>query len=98
MRKRVAVQTSATAVPMDRRVAIRHGNQLPEWATGAAVFADISGFSSLATRLVRASGPERAAEQLSAAVDAVFGVLIDALHGSGGGGRGLPGGGGGGRG
>lgn len=84
MEHRGAVQSNATAVPMDRLVAMAQGRDLPELASGAAVFADICGFSALATRLERATGPELATERLSAAVDGVFGVLIDALHRSGG--------------
>ncbi|MEZ4556598.1 MAG: hypothetical protein R2854_09170 [Caldilineaceae bacterium] len=45
-------------IPMDRRQAMARGEELPEQSTGAALFADISGFTqlteTLSTRWARA--------------------------------------------
>ena len=40
-------------IPQDRRRALTQGITLPERTTGAALFADISGFTSLTEALVR---------------------------------------------
>ncbi len=69
---------------MDRLVAMARGEELPEHANGAALFADISGFSTLATRLERTAGPALAVERLSTVVDGVFGLLVRELHRAGG--------------
>jgi len=42
-------------IPIDRRLALAHGVVLPNHATGAALFADISGFTPLTEALVSAS-------------------------------------------
>ena len=71
-------------IPGDRRRALREGRDLPDRAHGAALFADISGFTPLTERLVAAYGPRRGAEELSAALEVVFDAVLAALHRHGG--------------
>ncbi|MHA3705221.1 AAA family ATPase, partial [Jatrophihabitans sp. YIM 134969] len=67
-------------IPGDRRRALRDGRELPDRADGAALFADISGFTPLTEGLVAAYGPRRGAEELSAALEVVFGAVLGELH------------------
>ena len=53
---------------------------LPDRTTGAALFADISGFTVLAEALVRELGPHRGAEELTHYLNLVYDVIIDHLH------------------
>jgi adenylate cyclase len=72
-------------IPQDRRHALAHGLALPERTTGAALFADISGFTSLTEALVRALGPQRGAEELPRQLNMIYDALIaqvDQYHGS----------------
>jgi hypothetical protein len=48
-----ALQSLAVYVPMDRRHAMAAGRVLPDRQQGAALFADISGFTQLTEPLVR---------------------------------------------
>ena len=50
-------------IPNDRRYALAKGADLPDHASGAALFADISGFTPLTEGLVQALGPQRGAEE-----------------------------------
>ena len=50
--------------PIDRRHALARGQTLPERAEGAALFADISGFTPLTEALALELGPKRGAEEL----------------------------------
>jgi len=63
-------------LPQDRRRALAGGRDLPEAANGSALFADLSGFSVLSERLMEAFGPRRGAEELTRALDRVFGALV----------------------
>ena len=67
-------------IPMDRRQAMARGEDLPEQSTGAALFADISGFTPLTETLVHALGDRRGAEELTAYLNRVYDALIDELH------------------
>jgi len=46
-------------IPMDRRQAVARGKDLPDRADGSALFADLSGFTSLTELLVEELGPRR---------------------------------------
>jgi class 3 adenylate cyclase len=61
---------------MDRRQALAKGLPLPDRAEGAAVFADISGFTSLTEALARDLGPQRGAEELTYHLSRVYDALI----------------------
>jgi adenylate cyclase len=67
-------------IPMDRRLALGHGEELPEQVRGAALLADISGFTLLTDALVQALGPRRAGEELTRCLNQVYEALIDAVH------------------
>jgi class 3 adenylate cyclase/tetratricopeptide (TPR) repeat protein len=72
-------------IPSDRRYAIAAGRELPEHAQGAAMFADISGFTKLTETLAAELGQHRASEELTANLNRVFHALIaevDAYGGS----------------
>ena len=66
-------------IPQDRRQALARGAALPDRAEGAALFADISGFTSLTEALAKALGPQRGAEELTAQLNRVYGALIAAV-------------------
>lgn len=68
----------------DRRRALASGSELPESVHGAALFADISGFTPLTEALVAELGAQRGAEQLSAILDELFAALLVHLHRHGG--------------
>lgn len=67
----------AVYVPQDRRLAYAEGRPLPDRSQGAALFADISGFTPLTEALVRALGPQRGAEELTRQLNLVFDALIN---------------------
>ncbi len=64
----------------DRRRALLEGRTLPDRVRGAAMFADISGFTPLTEALANELGATRAAEELTAHLDRVFGAVIDDVH------------------
>lgn len=66
----------AAFVPQDRRDALSQARTLPERSHGAALFADLSGFTRLTERLARSLGPLRGAEELSALLREVYEPLI----------------------
>lgn len=66
-------------IPMDRRQALVHGRAIPDRASGAALFADISGFTPLTEALAAALSPQRGAEELSALLDQVYTALTAEL-------------------
>lgn len=74
----------ALYIPMDRRQALARGASLPEVAQGAALFADISGFTPLTQALAAQLGPQRAAEELTFFLNQVYDALIAEVHAYGG--------------
>jgi class 3 adenylate cyclase/tetratricopeptide (TPR) repeat protein len=65
---------------MDRRRAIARQALLPDRTAGAALFADVSGFTPLTEALVAELGARRAAEELTRHLNAVYGALIAEVH------------------
>ena len=63
-------------IPTDRRHALVRGDDLPRRARGAALFADISGFTPLTEALVTALGPQRGAEQLLIQLNRIYDALV----------------------
>ncbi len=63
-------------IPVDRRHALARGQALPERTNGAALFADLSGFSPLTETLTRTLGPRRGAEELAQQLNLVYDALI----------------------
>ncbi len=71
-------------IPRDRRHAIAYGQIIRDRTQGAALFADISGFTQLTEALVRELGPQRGAEELTRYLNLVYDAVIDKLHSYGG--------------
>src|SRR3954453_20129717 len=63
-------------IPIDRRLAMARGMDLPARTSGAALFADISGFTPLTETLTRELGPQRGAEELSHQLIVIYSALI----------------------
>ena len=63
-------------IPQDRRAAMASGRDLPENVEGAALFADISGFTPLTESLTDALGLRRGAEELPLYLNAIYDALI----------------------
>ena len=63
-------------LPQDRRAALARGERLPENTHGAALFADISGFTPLTEALDRALGPRHDAEALTYQLNQIYDALI----------------------
>ena len=74
------MDTPIVYMPMDRRHALARGETLPDRTQGAALFADISGFTQLTEALVRELGPQRGAEELTRYLNLVYDAVIDELH------------------
>ena len=55
-------QSFAAYLPQDRRAALARGEDLPKRTAGAALFADISGFTPLTEALDRTLGARRGVE------------------------------------
>src|SRR5438046_524009 len=82
-RQRIAVQQAATTstrsfdnpeayIPGDRRRALALAIPMPDRVHGAALFADISGFTPLTEALAKELGPQRGAEELTVYLNRVF--------------------------
>jgi adenylate cyclase len=72
-------------IPMDRRHALAARQSLPDRTVGAALFADISGFTPLTEALARELGRRRGAEELTRQLNIIYGGLIAEVmryHGS----------------
>ncbi len=67
-------------IPMDRRQAMVQGVSLPEKTAGAAIFADISGFTPLSEALANELGRQRGAEEITRTLNQVYGALIAEVH------------------
>lgn len=63
-------------IPKDRRKAISRGEDLPDRATGAALFVDVSGFTPLTEALLKELGPRRGADELIRLLNLVYDSLI----------------------
>ena len=71
-------------VARDRRRALAAGLDLPDRVQGAALFADVSGFTPLAAALSAELGAERGPEELTACLNRVFHAVIERLDAFGG--------------
>lgn len=70
------MESPESYIPIDRRFAIAHNAPLAERSHGAALFADISGFTPLTDALVRSLGPQRGAEELPRQLNRVYDAVI----------------------
>src|SRR5687768_7248374 len=68
-------------IPTDRRYALARRADLPEHATGAALFADSSGCTPLTEVLSRAVGPQRGADQLTGWLNKIYDALVTQIEG-----------------
>ena len=68
----------------DRLRALARGESLPDRTNGAALFADISGFTALTEALRNTLGPRRGAEELTRRMEAVYSTLIGEIERHGG--------------
>jgi predicted ATPase/class 3 adenylate cyclase len=66
-------------LPQDRRASFITGHPLPAHTAGAALFADISGFTPITEALAQALGPRRGAEALTQQINAVYEALLEAV-------------------
>ena len=71
-------------IARDRRRALAARESMPDRVTGAALFADISGFTPLTEALAAELGPQRGPEELTAHLGRVFHAIIDELDRRGG--------------
>jgi class 3 adenylate cyclase len=69
-----------TYLPEDRLQALLRGDSLPSQTHGTAIFADISGFTTLTEKLTRTLGARKGVEALSQQLNAVYGALIDRME------------------
>jgi len=67
-------------IPMDRRAALARRATLADRTSGAALFADVSGFTPLAEALAQELGAQRGAEELTQQLDRIYGAIIDEVH------------------
>lgn len=66
-------------ISRDRRRALASGVEIPDRVHGAALFADVSGFTQLTEALADELGPQRGAEELTANLNRVFHAVIAEL-------------------
>ncbi|MFQ5578303.1 MAG: adenylate/guanylate cyclase domain-containing protein, partial [Anaerolineae bacterium] len=74
------IESLAAYIPMDRCQALARGHTLPDRTRGAALFADISGFTPLTEALVKELGPRRGADELTRQLNRVYDALITEVH------------------
>jgi adenylate cyclase len=78
--QRALAEPLSVHLPMDRRQALAEGATLPERGNGAALFADVSGFTPLTAALAQELGLQRGAEELTRLLNGVYGALITEVH------------------
>ncbi|MGH8951302.1 MAG: AAA family ATPase [Acidimicrobiia bacterium] len=71
-------------LPLDRRRELAGLDEVQALSQGAALFADISGFTRLTEELGRTMGPRRGAEELTSLLNRVFGSITAAIDRQGG--------------
>ena len=74
----------STYLPHDRLRALARNESLPDRTGGAALFADISGFTALTEALRESLGVRRGAEELTRNLEAVYSALIAEVENYGG--------------
>ena len=74
------LEAPITYIPIDRRQAMASGQDLAERTSGAALFADISGFTPLTEMLAHTLGAKRGAEELTVYLNRIYDALITELH------------------
>ncbi len=74
------MQLFGAYIPLDRRHALANGYELANRTKGAALFADISGFTPLTEALANELGARRGAEELTHTLNTVYSALIQNVH------------------
>ncbi len=74
------MESLSAYIPLDRLRAMARGEDLPDRTQGAALFADISGFTPLTETLMKELGPRRGADELTIQLNAVYGAQIAEVH------------------
>jgi len=74
------MESPSAYIPMDRRQAIIKNEDLPDRTNGAALFADISGFTPLTEALLKRYGPKRGAEELTRLLNLIYDALVADAH------------------
>lgn len=74
------IQLFGAYIPLDRRHALANAQELANRTTGAALFADISGFTPLTEALANELGPRRGAEELTQTLNMVYTALVQSVH------------------
>jgi class 3 adenylate cyclase/tetratricopeptide (TPR) repeat protein len=77
LRGTAAVDRPEAYIASDRRLALATGAELPLRSDGAALFADVSGFTALSELLAAELGGHRASEELTAHLNRVFHSIIE---------------------
>ena len=67
-------------IPIDRSFSLVKGAELPGHTTGAALFADISGFTPLTEALVLALGTQRGTEELPRWLNKIYDAIITEVY------------------
>jgi predicted ATPase/class 3 adenylate cyclase len=70
----------AAYIPIDRRLALAAATDLPDRTAGAALFADISGFTRLTKLFVDVLGRKRGAEEVLPILNQIYTALIAEVH------------------
>ena len=70
------MEGASVYIPPDRRRALAGGHALAPQATGAVLFADISGFTPLTNALVAEFGARRGADELTRQLNVIYTALI----------------------
>lgn len=78
------VEAISAYIARDRHEAMAAGRELPDWAEGSALFADISGFTPLTEALATELGPRRGVEELTHHLNRVYDGLVGEVHAYGG--------------
>jgi CheY-like chemotaxis protein/class 3 adenylate cyclase/predicted metal-dependent HD superfamily phosphohydrolase len=78
--RRGRAEPASVWLPRDRQQALVTGQQLPDCSQGAALFADISGFTPLTAALTRELGLRRGAEELTRAINQVYNAVVAEVH------------------
>ena len=75
----VAFDNPEAYISRDRRRALAEGRELPDRVQGAALFADISGYTPVTEALAEELGSQRGSEELTANLNRVFHAVIEEL-------------------
>jgi predicted ATPase/class 3 adenylate cyclase len=79
-----SLETLLAYLPQDRRESLATGGQLPQRSQGAALWADLSGFTPLTETLARKLGVRRGAEELALHLNRFYDALIAPVEAYGG--------------